>query len=79
MSIVLATGGLGYIGSHTCIRLIEEGNDVVILDSLFNSSIKVLERIEKVESRFMQPQQSQADPGWGVTSGNGGARKRKAQ
>lgn len=48
MSIVLATGGLGYIGSHTCIRLIEEGNDVVILDSLINSSIKVLNRIEKV-------------------------------
>lgn len=41
--------------------------------------VGVLERIEKVESRFMQPQQSQADPGWGVTSGNGGARKRKAQ
>lgn len=41
--------------------------------------VGVLERIEKVESRFMQPQQPQPDPGWGVASGNGGNRKRKAQ
>ena len=37
MSLVLATGGLGFIGSHTCINLIDKGYDVLIVDSLKNS------------------------------------------
>ena len=48
MSLVLATGGLGYIGSHTCIDLISEGYDVLILDSLINSPINNLEKIKKI-------------------------------
>ena len=47
MSLVLATGGLGYIGSHSCIDLISEGYDVLILDSLINSSEKTLEIIKE--------------------------------
>jgi len=43
---VLVTGGLGYIGSHTCLELAKNGYEVVILDNLSNSSIKCLERIE---------------------------------
>ena len=45
---VLVTGGMGYIGSHTCIQMIEAGMTPVILDNLYNSKPTVLERIEKV-------------------------------
>ncbi|MFV0379959.1 MAG: UDP-glucose 4-epimerase GalE [Anaerorhabdus sp.] len=48
---VLVTGGVGYIGSHTVIQLIEKGHDVVIVDNLVNSSVKVLDRIEKVSGK----------------------------
>jgi len=48
MKKILLTGGLGYIGSHVCIELIEKGYEVIIIDNLCNSSIKVLERIEKI-------------------------------
>ncbi len=46
MRNILVTGGLGYIGSHTSIKLIEEGYNVFIVDSLVNSSIKVLKKIQ---------------------------------
>ncbi|KUI98145.1 UDP-glucose 4-epimerase GalE [Vibrio sp. MEBiC08052] len=45
---VLITGGMGYIGSHTCIQMIEAGMTPVILDNLYNSKPAVLERIEKI-------------------------------
>ena len=45
---ILVTGGTGYIGSHTCVELIEAGYEVVILDNLYNSSRAVLKRIEKI-------------------------------
>ncbi len=45
---VLVTGGMGYIGSHTCIQMIEAGMTPVIYDNLYNSKCSVLERIEKV-------------------------------
>jgi len=45
---ILVTGGLGYIGSHTVIALQEKGHDVVIIDNLLNSSIEVLDNIEKI-------------------------------
>ncbi|MFD2168226.1 UDP-glucose 4-epimerase GalE [Thalassotalea euphylliae] len=44
----LLTGGTGYIGSHTVVELLELGHEVVILDNLANSSVKVLERVEKI-------------------------------
>nr|VVV06443.1 UDP-glucose 4-epimerase [Aliivibrio wodanis] len=43
---VLVTGGIGYIGSHTCIQLIEAGIEPIILDNLGNSKVAVLDRIE---------------------------------
>ena len=43
MKNILITGGTGFIGSHTCISLLEEGYDITIIDSLINSSKKVLE------------------------------------
>lgn len=45
---ILVTGGMGYIGSHTCIQLIEAGHVPVIFDNLYNSNSKVLERIQSV-------------------------------
>ena len=45
---ILVTGGLGYIGSHTTVALIEKGYKVSIIDDLSNSSIDVLERIKKI-------------------------------
>ncbi|MCG9655333.1 UDP-glucose 4-epimerase GalE [Vibrio vulnificus] len=45
---ILVTGGSGYIGSHTCIQMIEAGMTPVILDNLYNSKLLVLDRIEQV-------------------------------
>lgn len=46
MKNILLTGGLGYIGSHVCIELINKGYEVIIIDNLCNSSIEVLKRIK---------------------------------
>lgn len=43
--MILVTGGLGYIGSHTAVELIEQGKQVLLIDDLSNSSLKVLEGI----------------------------------
>jgi len=49
---ILVTGGLGYIGSHTTVALIERGYKVFIIDDLSNSSIDVLKRIEKITNTY---------------------------
>ena len=41
---ILVTGGAGYIGSHTCIELINAGYEVVVIDNLCNSSLESLKR-----------------------------------
>ena len=48
---VLVTGGAGYIGSHTCVELLEKGYDVVIIDNLVNSSAKAVERVEEIAGK----------------------------
>ena len=48
---ILVTGGTGYIGSHTTVRLIERGYDVIIVDNLSNSKLCVLDRIEKITGK----------------------------
>ncbi|WP_026507105.1 UDP-glucose 4-epimerase GalE [Butyrivibrio sp. MC2013] len=48
---ILVTGGTGYIGSHTVVELLTEGKDVVIMDNLSNSSMKVLDRIEAITGK----------------------------
>ena len=50
-STILVTGGLGYIGSHTAVELMDYGFDVVILDNLSNSSEWVLDGIEKITGK----------------------------
>jgi UDP-glucose 4-epimerase len=51
MKTVLLTGGMGYIGSHTCVELLNTGFEVVILDNLVNSQISVLERIKQITKK----------------------------
>ena len=46
MKNILVTGGAGFIGSHTCLNLLKKGKNILIIDSLANSSIKVLSKIE---------------------------------
>jgi len=48
---ILVTGGTGYIGSHTCVELMNEGFEVVIADNLSNSDISVLDGIEKITGK----------------------------
>ena len=45
---ILVTGGTGYIGSHTCVELIQAGYEVVIVDNLVNSSADAVDKIEKI-------------------------------
>ena len=48
MALCLVTGGLGYIGSHTCVELLMAGHRVRIIDNLSNSKVAVLDRIEEI-------------------------------
>ncbi len=48
---ILVTGGLGYIGSHTCVELLDAGYDIVVVDNLYNSAISVKDRIEKITGK----------------------------
>ena len=45
---ILVCGGAGYIGSHTCVELINAGYDIVVADNLVNSSEEALRRVEKI-------------------------------
>lgn len=48
---ILVTGGTGYIGSHTCVELLNSGYDVVIIDNLCNSKREVVDKIESITSK----------------------------
>lgn len=48
---VLVTGGAGYIGSHTCVEMLNAGYDVVVIDNLDNSSKESLNRVEKITGK----------------------------
>ena len=49
--MILVTGGLGYIGSHTVVELLENNYDVVIVDNLSNSKIEVLDKLKKITGK----------------------------
>ncbi|HIT84325.1 MAG TPA: UDP-glucose 4-epimerase GalE [Candidatus Ornithomonoglobus intestinigallinarum] len=48
---ILVTGGAGYIGSHTCVELLNAGYDIVVLDNLYNSSEKCLDAVKELTGR----------------------------
>ena len=48
---ILVTGGAGYIGSHTCVQLMKEGHEVVVVDNLKNSHAKAVERIRQLAGK----------------------------
>lgn len=49
--MILITGGTGYIGSHTVVKLLEQGIDLIILDNLYNSKVEVLNSIETITNK----------------------------
>ena len=48
---ILVTGGTGYIGSHTCVELLQKGYEVVVFDNLYNSKRDVVDKIEKITGK----------------------------
>ncbi len=49
--MILVTGGAGYIGSHTCLQLLQTGKKIIVLDNLSNSNIEALKRIEQLSGK----------------------------
>ena len=53
MTTILVTGGAGYIGSHTCLQLLEQDHQVIALDNLSNSSIEALNRVQRLANKAL--------------------------
>src|SRR6266853_3535006 len=51
MTLVLVTGGAGFIGTHTCVQLLDRGHDVVVADNYSNSSPAALDAVREVAGR----------------------------
>ena len=51
MQTILVTGGDGYIGSHTCVELLEAGMGVVVVDNLDNGSVKAVEAVKEITGK----------------------------
>lgn len=51
---ILVAGGAGYIGSHTCVELIEAGYDIVVVDNLSNSSAEAVRRVERITGKSIR-------------------------
>lgn len=51
---ILITGGAGYIGSHTCIELLEAGHHITVVDNLSNSSVEALNRVRRITSKTFE-------------------------
>jgi UDP-glucose 4-epimerase len=48
---ILVTGGAGYIGSHTCVALLEAGHEVIVADNLCNSKVESLDKVKKITNK----------------------------
>ncbi|MCU9533740.1 UDP-glucose 4-epimerase GalE [Streptococcus sp. CSL10205-OR2] len=58
MSTILVTGGAGYIGSHTCIELLNQGYDIIVIDNLYNANAKSLEIVQEITGKQLTFYQS---------------------
>jgi UDP-glucose 4-epimerase len=54
MSMIFVTGGAGYIGSHTCLELLEAGHDVTVFDNLCNSQRESLTRVQRITGKSLR-------------------------
>ena len=52
MSTILVTGGAGFIGSHTCVELLESGYDVVVIDNLSNACEESLREWKRLQAKL---------------------------
>lgn len=52
--MILITGAAGYIGSHTCVELLNKGYDIVAFDDLSNSSVEAIRRVEKITGKSIR-------------------------
>ena len=50
---ILVTGGAGYIGSHACLALLQDGYEVVVIDNLLNSKQEALRRVQSLAGRSL--------------------------
>lgn len=50
---ILVTGGAGYIGSHVCVELLQNGHEVIVLDNLINSQVEALNRVQELTGKFL--------------------------
>ena len=48
---ILVTGGAGYIGSHTCLELLNLGHEVIVIDNLINSHAESIQRVKKLTGK----------------------------
>lgn len=58
---ILVSGGAGYIGSHTCVELLQAGYDIVVADNLSNSSEEALRRVEKITGKTAAMEERRGD------------------
>lgn len=54
MSKILVTGGAGYIGTHTCVELLNKGEEIVVLDNFSNSTPEALENVKKITGKDLK-------------------------
>lgn len=52
--MILVTGGAGYIGSHTCVELLQAGHDVTVFDNFYNSRPESLERVQRITGKQLR-------------------------
>ncbi len=51
---ILVTGGAGYIGSHTCVELLQAGHEIIVVDNLGNSKVESLRRVERLTGKTLE-------------------------
>ena len=51
---ILVTGGAGYIGSHTCVELLNNNYEVIVLDNFSNSKNEVIDEVKKITNKYLK-------------------------